>query len=320
MYTHRTRKCRVASLAVAVALLTLGAPERAAARSTAEVETNRLLKGAIDMHFHMDPPTPSEVGTQADIAQVRIARQRGLRGVVLKDHDESTIPLAYHLRIEIPDLEIFGGVVMNLANGGLNPDLVDYIATQVKGRPGRVVWMPAGDGEAEVKGSRNPGRPFVAVVGPHGQLLPKVKQVVVRAAKYNLVLASGHINAEEALALFAEGKKAGVKHMIATHAMDISSVMTISQMKQAIALGAVIEIDFRNIFDEDSKRAKAIRELGPEHCLISEFWTRNNPRQYGYPEGVYAFITRMRQLGFTDRELDIMIKDNPAKLLDLPLL
>jgi predicted metal-dependent phosphotriesterase family hydrolase len=133
-----------------------------------------------------------------------------------------------------------------------------------------------------------------------------------------LILASGHILAKEALLLFSEARKAGVKHMIATHAMDLTGKMTVAEMKEAAALGAVIEFDFRNIFDDNAVRADAIRAVGPEHCLISEFWTKNNPREYGAPEGTYAFITNMRKKSFTDRELDIMFKDNPAKLLDLP--
>jgi predicted metal-dependent phosphotriesterase family hydrolase len=40
--------------------------------------------------------------------------------------------------------------------------------------------------------------------------------------------------------------------------------------------------------------------------------------EYGAPAGIYAFITRMRDRGITDRELDTMIKDNPARLLGLP--
>jgi hypothetical protein len=288
-----------------------------AGQSAAETETKRFLKGAIDMHFHMDPPTPNGRGTQADIAQVRIAKGRGLRGLVLKHHNETTGALAYHLRLEIPNFELFGGTVMNLSNGGIDPAMVEFMATQIKGNPGRVVWMPAGDTETEIKSSNRPNRPFVPVVGKDGQLLPGVREIVSTVAKNNLILASGHILAKEALLLFTDARKAGVKHMIATHAMDLTGKMTIPQMKEAAALGAIVEFDFRNIFDDNAVRADAIRAVGPEHCLISEFWTKNNPREYGAPEGTYAFILNMRKKGFTDRELDIMVKDNPAKLLDL---
>jgi hypothetical protein len=314
--TWKSRMLRLVAVAAFVALGVLAKP--IAGQSAAETETNRLLKGAVDMHFHMDPPTPTGRGTQADIAQVRIAKGRGLRGLVLKHHNETTGALAYHLRLEVPNFELFGGTVMNLPNGGINPAMVEFMATQIKGNPGRVVWMPAGDTETEIKSSNNPNRPFVAMTGKDGQLLPGVKEIIATVAKNNLILASGHILAKDALLLFTEARKAGVKHMIATHAMDLTGKMTIPQMKEAAALGAVIEFDFRNIFEDNAVRADAIRAVGPEHCLISEFWTKNNPREYGAPEGTYAFITNMRKKGFTDRELDTMFKDNPAKLLDLP--
>lgn len=287
-------------------------------QSAAQTETNRFLKGAIDMHFHMDPPAPEAKTSQADIAQVRLAKQRGLRGLVIKHHNEPTTALVYHLRKEIPDFQLFGGVVMNLPNGGINPAMAEYMATQNMGTPGRIVWLPAGDTETEAK-RRSPNAPFVAVVGKDGQVLPSVKELIAVVAKHNLILATGHVLAPEALKVLAEAKKAGVKHMIGTHVFDLTGKMTVPQMKEAAALGTILEFDFRNIFEGNAERADAIRAVGPEHCLISEFWTSNNPREYGFPEGTYTFIQNMRKKGFTDRELDIMVKDNPAKLLDLPV-
>src|SRR5579862_3685123 len=67
-------------------------------------------------------------------------------------------------------------------------------------------------------------------------------------------------------------------------------------------------------------RVDAMRKLGPEHCLISEFWTKvESPKEYGGLDGVGAFAEAMRGRGFTNRELDIMFKDNPARLLGLPV-
>jgi hypothetical protein len=315
-----TWKPRVLGLVAVAAIMAAGLwVKPIAGQSVAETETNRFLKGAIDMHFHMDPPAPNARGTQADIAQVRIAKGRGLRGLVLKHHNEPTVMLAYHLRLEIPNLELFGGTVMNVPNGGINPGMVQYMATQNKGNPGRIVWMPAGDAEAEIKASSQPNRPFVAVVGKDGQLLPGVKEIIAIAAKNNLILASGHILAKEALLLFSEAKKAGVTRLIGTHVADLTGRLTLDQMKQAAAMGVVLEFDFRNIFEDNGVRADMIRAVGAEHCLISEFWTKNNPREYGAPEGTYAFIQNMRKKGFTDKEIDLMVKVNPAKLLDLPV-
>src|SRR5262249_23644424 len=150
----------------------------AKAVQSAESDAGRLLKGAIDMHFHVDPLTPTGGSAEhADIAGVRTAQARGLRGVVVKHHNEPTATLAYLLRLEVPKFEVFGGIVMNLTNGGMNPAAVEFMATQVRGNPGRVVWMPAGDSEIEARQSKTPDRPFVPV-SRNGQLLPETKAVL----------------------------------------------------------------------------------------------------------------------------------------------
>ena len=52
-----TWKSRILRLVAVVALVAAGVLVKPlAGQSTAETETNRLLKGAVDMHFHMDPP------------------------------------------------------------------------------------------------------------------------------------------------------------------------------------------------------------------------------------------------------------------------
>ena len=278
-------------------------------------EGARLLKGAIDMHFHMD----ADPRCCATIYDFRTAAAHGLRGVVIKNHNESTATLAYLLRMEVPNFEVFGGIVMNLPNGGENPAAVDYMSTQIPGSPGKVVWMPAGDSEIESRISPTPNKPFV-VVSRNGELTPETKAVISLIAKYNLTLASGHIAPEEALMVFTEARKQGVQHMIATHAMDLAGKMNMDQMMQAMKLGAIIEFDFRNTLSEGGRRVDAIRQLGPEHCFISEFWTKTDqPKEYAGYEGVGAFVDAMHARGFTDRELDIMFKENPARLLGLPI-
>jgi hypothetical protein len=140
--------------------------------------------------------------------------------------------------------------------------------------------------------------------------------VMALAAKHRLVLASGHIAPGDALMVFREARKQGVQHMVATHAMDLAGKMNMDQMLEAASLGAIIEFDFRNTLGPGG-RSDAIRKIGPERCLISEFWTRGQPGEYAGLKGAGAFATAMHNRGFTDRELDVMLKENPAKLLEL---
>jgi hypothetical protein len=153
-------------------------------------------------------------------------------------------------------------------------------------------------------------------VSRNGELLPEVKQVISIIAKHGLTLASGHIAPEEALMVFGEAKRQGVQNMIATHAADLAGKMTVAQMQEAAKLGAFIEFDFRNTLE--GGRTDMIRKVGPQFSFISEFWTKNTaPKEYGGLDGIGVFAEAMRAQGFTDRELDVMFKENPAKALGL---
>jgi hypothetical protein len=182
----------------------------------------RFLHGAIDMHFHMDPPTQISPGGVID--QVRQARLVGMRGLLLKSHGESTAGLAYHLGLEIPGMTLIGGIVLNRPTGGINLAAVERLAS-IKGRPGRVIWMPTEDSEAQVKltAQKDPGKPVrpAVAVSKNGQLLPEVKEVIAFIGKNDLTLATGHLGAEDALLVLREGRAKGLKHMIATHPMDL---------------------------------------------------------------------------------------------------
>lgn len=291
----------------------------------------RLLDGAIDIHLHIDPDSDTRAVDAIDIAGMRFAQSQGLRGFVIKNHYEPTGSLAYLIRREIPGVEAFGALVMNRNQGGLNPAMVEYLATGLKGRPGRMVFMPTYDSENAVRRSDEPNRPFVAVV-KNGQLLPEVREVIRLIAKHDLVLATGHLSPDQGLLVLREGRRQGVKHMIVTHPMDAGVFMTQAQMMEAVKLGAFLEFDFRNILTGKidypfrtepiaGGRVEMIRTLGPANVIIDEFWSKSSvePREYGGPAEMAAWVKVMNAQGFSNRDLDIMCKENPAKLLGLPV-
>src|ERR1035437_5424802 len=116
------------------------------------------LTGLIDMHVHSDPDSIPRSIEVIDLA--KLAKQRGMRGLVLKNHFEPTASLAYLVRKEVPGIEVFGGISLDLQVGGVNPAAVEHMAS-VKGGWGRVVWMPTFDAENQVRYSKE-NRPFVS--------------------------------------------------------------------------------------------------------------------------------------------------------------
>ena len=275
----------------------------------------QTLSGTIDIHVHSDPDNVPRALDGIDAA--KLARSKGMRGIVLKNHYDPTAGLAFLARKEAPGLEVFGGIDLNLTVGGMNPVAVEHM-TQVAGGWGRIVWMSTFDAENQVRYSKE-NRPFVSVAR-NGVLLPETKAVISVIAKHGLVLATGHVSAQEGLLLLAEGRQQGVTHMVVTHAMNAPILMDVPQMKEAAARGAFIEFSGGSLAAADAaarigRFADAIRQVGPQFCILSsDLGQKANALP---PDGYAAFIAALRAKGFTGQELDRMSKQNPAQLLAL---
>jgi Family of unknown function (DUF6282) len=278
-------------------------------------EAARLLAGAIDIHVHSDPDDRPRSIDAIDVA--KLARTRGMRAIVLKNHYDPTGPLAYVVRKEVPGIEVFGGVDLNLPVGGMNPVAVEHM-TKVSGGWGRFVWMSTFDAENQVKYSKE-NRPFVSVAR-NGQLLPEVKQIISLIAKNDLVLATGHVSPEEGLMLLREGRAQGAKHMVVTHALLAPVLMEVPQMQEAAKLGAFIEFVGGSLAGADAasrmdRFADTIRKVGPEFCILSsDLGQRGNALP---PDGFGAFLVALRARGFSEQDIARMSKQNPASLLGL---
>jgi hypothetical protein len=276
----------------------------------------RLLTGTIDIHVHSDPDDRPRSIDAIDVA--KLANARGMRAIVLKNHYDPTSGLAYVVRKEVPGIEVFGGIDLNLTVGGMNPAAVEHM-TKMSGGWGRFVWMSTFDAENQVRYSKE-NRPFVSVTR-NGELLPAVKEVIALIAKHSLVLATGHVSSEEGLKLVAEGRRQGVQHMVVTHAMNAPILMTIPQMQEAARSGAFIEFCGGSVTEAGAgarldSYADAIRKIGVQSSILSsDLGQRGNALP---PDGLGAFLVAMRQRGFSESELARMSKENPARLLGLP--
>ncbi len=275
----------------------------------------RDLSGAVDIHVHSYPDRVPRVLDGLEAA--RRARDKGLRAIVLKSHYDPTAGLAWMARKAVPGIEVFGGIDLNLPVGGMNVHAVENMV-QTNGGWGRVVWMSTFDAENQVR-STKASRPFVRV-SDNGALLPETKAVIAAIAKHGLVLASGHVSAAEALMMFEEGRRVGVGAMVATHGMSTPTLLSVEQAKRANALGALVEFTGGTMQGPDARErvdrmAADIRSIGVEHAIVSSDLGRGGAEMP--VEGFATLLEALRQKGFTDRELDQMVKDNPARLLGL---
>jgi microsomal dipeptidase-like Zn-dependent dipeptidase len=114
--------------------------------------------------------------------------------------------------------------------------------------------------------------------------------------------------------------------MIVTHPMSNSVLMRIAQMQEAAKTGAFLELVYVPTLTKESIHRKAqfsvadvanvIRQVGAESVILS-----TDLGQVGFPplpEGLATYIEELRAQGITQRELDRMTKENPARLLGLP--
>jgi len=279
--------------------------------------TDPALVGAIDLHAHEDPDSYPRQWDAFDVA--KLARDRGLRGVVLKNHWTETAGLAYLVRkYATPGLEVFGAVTLDTAVGGVNPQAVRYMI-DVTGGFGRIVWMPTHDSEYEVKFNHET-RPFVAV-SQGGVLLPEVGEVIALCAEHDLTLATGHVGADDALAILRAAKAGGVKRLIVTHPLfaEQYGLLSIDQLRVAADLGAYIEIIARNLAREGASKDRsiaAIRAIGAQHFFVAS--DAGLTGDLSHTDALALAAKTLRAAGVSEADLTTMYKDNPAFLVRLP--
>ena len=278
-----------------------------------------VLKGAIDLHAHFGPDSYDRGWDAFEIA--KMDHERGMRGMVLKNHWSESAGLAYLIRKydNVPGFEAFGGLVLNAPEGGINPQAVRYFA-EVEGHYAKIVWMPTHDAEHEVRYLKE-NRPYV-IVSRNGVLLPSVGAMLDLIAHYKLTLGTGHVSAKEMIQIVAEAQKRGVQHIIITHPGlgPEYTEPTIDQLKKITATGPYAEVVASELIGEKSRDStiRMIRALGAIHCLVSS--DSGLTGWYDHPDALVRAARVLRAAGFSEHDLDLMFKDNPAKAIGLPVL
>ena len=278
---------------------------------------DRILEGAVDIHAHYGPDTYKRGWDAFEIAAR--AQERGMRGMVIKSHWTETASIANLTRkYAAPELEVFGGLALNVSVGGINPMAVRVFA-EMDGGYGKVVWMPTHDSEHEVM-TNGDARPFVRV-SEYGALLPQVLEVLDLIKHYDLTLATGHVTAQEMLMIMREARARGIERIIVTHPNlgPQYTDPTPEELREAVAMGAYAEVVANTLYSDTSRPAmvRIIRDLGPEHVIVA-----TDSGLVGTPNHADALVLSARLLraeGFTEDELDLMFKHNPARVLGLPV-
>ena len=283
------------------------------------------IESAIDFHIHSSPDVIPRRLDDFEIA--KLAASAKMKAVVLKNHFASTAARAVLVNKILPQIEVFGGVVLNHAVGGINPDAVDAMH-RIGGKYGKVVWLPTVDAEHHLQVFHKSGSGIK--VAENGKVLPETVAVLKIVAKENLVLETGHIASEEVIAVVGAANLLNIKNILITHAMADVPGLSLENMQKAAQMGAFLELAFvndlmgENAADDGhknwhqvsiSKMAAAIKLIRAEHFVLStDLGRKPDPLP---AEGYKLFVQKLMGEGISQGEIDLMIEENPARLLGI---
>jgi hypothetical protein len=302
---------------VAVAMLSLAPP---VPRAQADGE----LDGAIDFHAYGAPDFFARNLSDVEVAQ--LSGRYGMRGLVLMNHVTSTADRAALASMLVPGVEVFGGVVLNHAVGGLNPAAVTASALMQGGR-GKLVWLPTIDAEHHLRVLSMSGEGIVVAHGD--RVTPEMEAVLKVVAQQDLVLQTGHVSPHEALVVIRRARELGIERIVVTSPMSLPG-FSLDQMIRAARMGAYLELDYVNALMGPQahlewmrpwprvtieQMAAAIRTIGAEHFVLgTELGQIGNPVP---PDGYLLFVQGLEGAGITRAEIELMMKTNPARVLGL---
>lgn len=276
---------------------------------------SEVLQGAYDLHVHVAPDVIRRKCDDRELAQ-RI-QAAGMKGCVIKCHYFETASRATLLRSEFPGLDIAGGLAMNLSMGGINVHAVERFAQM----GGGILWFPTMDARSfqEYKHRDDPSfdsSMYIRATDGHRALLPETMAVLEMAARYHLIVATGHLDADEGLCVIREAARLGIDGLIVTHVDNPALQYNDEQQLEAASLGAYIEHSYHDVWFGRCTMdafARRIRLVGCEHVILT---TDSGQANAPYcDESLEECARLLQEASFTDDELRTMMCKNPSTLL-----
>ena len=294
-------------------------------------EAGVLLRGAIDLHCHVNPHYRPEIHSQTALAYAEQARDAGMRAIVLKYVGPPTTGTAAVVNSLVQGIEVYGSLVMNLCNGGINPAAVCRCLEHGDGA--RIIFFPTGDTlnhtlyREKFYAGVNPPTPKEKAIAilRDGNLLPEVHEVLDLVGAADRCLATAHLSPAEILPL-VEAAQSRVRRILISHALWKMVGLSFDQLQILIGMGAFVEIEACLTMPlmwfihgepplDPRKAVELIRTLGAESIVLStDLGQAYSPVPV---EGFRMFLAALLKCGVTPAEIQVMACRNPARLLGL---
>ncbi len=276
------------------------------------MSTADTLHGAVDLHVHSAPDIDPRRFNDLELAAE--AARAGMRAILVKSHQNSTVERAWLTAKAVPGIEIFGGLVLNDPVGGLNPEAVS-LALKMGARQ---IWMPTRSAANHRCHHQQPGG--IRILDDAGELIPAVREIVRQVAGTDCILGTGHLSPEEGIALMRYAAAAGVRHLLVTHPEWEATLYPLACQAELAALGVFFERCFvstthRCGFVPLSRIVEAIMYSGiASTVLASDLGQPDTPAP---AEGMRIYAEQLMAEGFTEDQVRSMMVVNPARLLGL---
>ena len=282
----------------------------------------KRLEGAVDFQLHLAPDVVKRACYDVDFLEA--AEMAGYRAIVLKDHYIPTTGRALLLNKRGGPTEVFGGTVLNNAIGGLNPAAVEAAIQQGAAQ----VWMPTFDAQShreffnkaslpELHKIRQTGfkePPGITLLDESGEVLPAVLEILGQIAPADVILGTGHVSLEESYALVQAARDAGVRKILITHPRARATNWSTEDHAKLVGMGAMLEHCASANYNARLIR-ESVERVGAENCILS---SDSGQVHHGHPLDYFTqFLDELAKAGISDRDLRMMIVDNPSKLLDI---
>ena len=220
---------------------------------------DQLLRGAIDIHVHAGPHLTSSPRRVDPFEAAEQARDAGMRAIVLMDVIDTSAGTAWLVGRRVPGIQVFGGIILNSAYGGLNYRAVAtsmyygagakfvsfgaHSTHHIASSEGRmidgkaVLFKDMDDDFAEEEFARAIRIPLD---GPVPKQLDKILRLT--AEHPETYLNTGHVSGDEGMRLVQLAKEYGIQKVLISAATR--DHMTLEQRVQAAKAGAFLEATF----------------------------------------------------------------------------
>ncbi|WP_333887411.1 DUF6282 family protein [Clostridium sp.] len=296
----------------------------------------QILEGAFDMHVHTYPEFSEDfISARDDFDNIALAKEYGMKGLVLKSHTFPTLGKARILDRVFPDVNVLGSITLNQVNGGIDP-----VSVEVALKTGcKVVHMPTWSSKYDlgnnvafflmqkyIKSSHEltEEKDGISIYDENGNVSEKTMKVLQLIKEHDACVFTGHMGTEEAIKTLEVCQELGISKAVFGHPLAMGKGTPMELVHKALATGAYVEFTHLIMIpeychmpvDKQLEQIKALVEKygADRFILCSDHFDGESPLA---PDGLKAFVDTLYKNGIAPEDLRKMIVDNPYKLLGI---